>query len=211
MSRSSKLLNILFALVLVVGLFPTLAFAEGGDDGDFDWTGTDPDTGLPYVTNNDVKNVSATDWMSKLPDDWYVTEINIPATHDSCTCYYGSRFDREICVTYGQCQNMKVSTQFEAGIRAMDIRLDYNNQTDWREMEICHGAFNCYTGKSRTEKMRVKHLLQYCDDFLKKHPNEAIFLMLAPEANKAETHALMADMSTYALAHPDKYVFYQKG
>lgn len=58
----------------------------------------------------------AGDWMKNLPDNIYISQLSIPGTHDSGTG------NGVALAAFSQCQDIPVSQQWAAGIRAFDLR-----------------------------------------------------------------------------------------
>lgn len=61
-------------------------------------------------------NIIAENWISKLPDHIFVSQLSIPGTHDAAT---GNGVQLAM---FAQCQDVSVDKQWEAGIRAFDLR-----------------------------------------------------------------------------------------
>ena len=56
-------------------------------------------------------------WMNYISNEELLSEINLPGTHDSCTC----------CVQFAfisKCQSMSITEQFNCGIRLLDVRVE---------------------------------------------------------------------------------------
>ena len=54
------------------------------------------------------------DWMASLPDNVYITQLSIPGAHDAATSGVSS--------SYAKTQNLTISAQWDAGVRAFDLR-----------------------------------------------------------------------------------------
>lgn len=86
-------------------------------------------------------HVKAGDWMKRLPDNLFVSQVSIPGTHDAATG------NGVTLATFSQCQDIDVATQWSIGIRAFDFRPkvkdDYLNinhgisETKLRLMPLC--------------------------------------------------------------------------
>ena len=61
-------------------------------------------------------HVKAGDWMKRLPDNLFVSQVSIPGTHDAATG------NGVTLATFSQCQDIDVATQWSIGIRAFDFR-----------------------------------------------------------------------------------------
>ena len=56
-------------------------------------------------------------WMTHIPDAYLISEINLPGTHDSCTCRVQFPF-------FSKCQQTTIAQQLNSGIRFLDIRVE---------------------------------------------------------------------------------------
>lgn len=61
-------------------------------------------------------HVKAGDWMKRLPDNLFVSQVSIPGTHDAATG------NGVTLASFSQCQDIDVATQWSIGIRAFDFR-----------------------------------------------------------------------------------------
>lgn len=61
-------------------------------------------------------NIVAENWISRLPDHIFISQLSIPGTHDAAT---GNGVQLAM---FAQCQDVSVDKQWEAGIRAFDLR-----------------------------------------------------------------------------------------
>ena len=118
--------------------------------------------------------VSASDWMSRVPGDALLCNLNIPGTHD--TGMYDSQW---IMWLYAQTQNLDITEQLEAGVRIMDIRLRYGGEG---ELYLCHGAkalcCDAYDGAwgALSGHLTYAMVMEQLDDFLSKHDTETVII-----------------------------------
>lgn len=118
----------------------------------------------------------AENWMNRLPDDAYVAALSIPGAHDAATGYGFSGWLGLFGNRYARTQDLDISQQWSAGVRAFDLRpcvyKDY--------MNIHHGIM--------PTKMRFDRALQLLCDSLKAHPSEFVFIHLlhAAEGDKVK-------------------------
>lgn len=124
--------------------------------------------------------VTAKDWMGRLPDHIFVSQLSIPGTHDSAT---GNGVDM---AGFSQCQDIDVATQWSVGVRAFDFR-----------PKVKDGYLNINHGVSET-KLRLDSALYLLRDSLKAHPSEfAVIHCLyasAYENDKANYVALLTEL-----------------
>lgn len=108
-----------------------------------------------------------TDWMSNIPSDFLISEINLPGTHDSCTQYVDFPY-------LSKCQNMSVYEQLHIGIRFIDIRVEQVGD----RLRLVHAISKCYKDARRSEILYLDDILQDCFSFLKNNPTETIIMSL---------------------------------
>ena len=89
-------------------------------------------------------SLNGKNWMSGIPDDRYLCEINLPGTHDSATAYcknatdnYVRFFGRPVfnAGEYAKTQSLTLPEQLNAGVRYLDLRLCAKQG----ELLLCHG------------------------------------------------------------------------
>ncbi len=99
-------------------------------------------------------HVEAGDWMKRLPDNLFVSQVSIPGTHDAAT---GNGVS---LATFSQCQDVDVAAQWSIGIRAFDFR-----------PKVKDGYLNINHGMAETQ-LRFDDALFLLRDSLKAHPSE---------------------------------------
>ena len=107
-------------------------------------------------------------WMSALPDQTNITNINIPGTHDSA-----SRFVPASWIT--KCQHTSLQKQLAMGVRLLDIRMELKNDT----FVLVHAIIDCR--KKRfifSEKLTFADVFTACCAFLKENPSETILVSI---------------------------------
>ncbi len=114
-------------------------------------------------------------WLSHVPGDTLIGDINLPGTHDSAA------INSTIHTPYA-CHYRSITEQLEAGVRLLDVRLIIDavpagphSPATW-EFYTCHGS----TGlNSRAHVYQsLVSLLVECHDFLYAHPSEFIAMSL---------------------------------
>ena len=136
-------------------------------------------------------NINEGSWMSNLPDNLKLNQINIPGTHDSGT--YGI-YDR-IEVPWSRTQTLDIKDQLFNGIRYLDIRIETNGD---HEMYISHwyiDSKNKKTGKNYF----ISDIFDETIEFLHKNSNETVIMQLKDERvadfNGSEMVKKIADIS----------------
>lgn len=97
-----------------------------------------------------------------------LTEINIPATHDSTACYASFSF-------ISKTQSLTVAGQLNAGVRFFDFRFSFKNGVFFAK----HGMASCKKSRGLfAEKLTADEVVADCLEFVKSNPTEAIHFVL---------------------------------
>ena len=127
----------------------------------------------------DLVSTDSTNWMSNIPDNRYIHEINIPGSHDSGTQYVknGSSII-DMFINAATCQNKSIQEQLNAGVRAFDFRVDEN-------LNICHGdgtyKFTAYSDSGKTSILTLQNALNIISTFLSSHNKEIVLVSIKKE------------------------------
>ena len=170
-------------------------------------TAADPSADVGDTPPDEI-SVGATDWMSGIPGERYLNEINIPGAHDAGmkrTYTYGDV--AELGHKYAKTQELNVSEQLDAGIRFMDIRISHIlNETELsRSPVVCHGDYQYpldiktdmrYYALYGDDKLYLDKVLSICQNFLRNHPTETVLLEITFENGVKD----VGRDRTYALA-----------
>ena len=183
-----NLILLMLVITAALSLFPNAAYADDADDTD---------------------TVSLTDWMASLPDEWLISEINIPGTHESGTRHVIAAWDPisdPIANAIGSCQQYYINEQLVRGIRLLDIRIDgktgtYSSMIDFK---VVHGALADCTFAGLDEKLTFGYVLDWCYAFLDAHPKETVIIFVSPDRGKdEEKYAAMETLKQGALGDPN--------
>lgn len=136
---------------------------------------------------------SANDWMARLSDDTRVCRVSIPGTHDAAT---GEGFIPEdtllgnrIAIT----QELPLTKQWQAGIRAFDLRPDVRTDSLGKQsLHVYHGEF--------ATRASFAYVLQLLRDSLRAHPTEFAVIIMRHESSPNRQSLRWGDMMDYALA-----------
>ena len=117
-------------------------------------------------------------WLKHLPDLLYISEINIPGTHDSCA--FKVQFP-----LISKCQNKTIKEQLTSGIRFLDIRVE----KEGNKLKLVHDIADCKNPKKSSKKLYFEDVITDCKSFLSENPSEAILLSYKRDdgANQEET------------------------
>ena len=110
-------------------------------------------------------------WMKNIPDDFVLSEINVPGTHDSCT----ARVDFSYL---SRCQSLCVTEQLEIGVRFLDIRV----KADGDRLLLVHGMAKCYNPRNKKELLYLEDVIAEWEAFLRKNPSETIIFSIKRDA-----------------------------
>lgn len=126
-------------------------------------------------------------WMGRLADNAYLDQISIPGTHDSATGN-GTTLD-----SFARTQELTVSEQFGAGIRAFDLR----PSVDGNDLKIYHGVVP-------TELSFSEAIGELCR-LLDENPSEFVVVLMRHEDDheSADEKALWSGLMSEYLASPD--------
>jgi len=113
--------------------------------------------------------------MKNIPDDFLISEINLPGTHNSPTQYIYFRH-------FSRCQNKNIFDQLTMGIRFLDIRFLF----DGKDLKLSHSIFKCKKSRIKKEDLLFSDVLKQCELFLKENPTETILMSVKREAGKKE-------------------------
>lgn len=114
-------------------------------------------------------------WMQELPDDMYLSEINLPGTHDAGATHIAGDISGQLA--FAKAQQLFVDEQLRQGVRALDIRLAEDNIFSDDPMVI-HGEQFIICQNQEGETLRLSEVMADCKDFLDAHPTECIIMMV---------------------------------
>ena len=145
------------------------------------------------------ENVNSRNWLSAVPGERQLNDINIPGTHDSSM--NSLRVARLSSITSVAGMEMNARTQYlyideqlNAGIRWLDLRcnnkceqviLEFTKEHDDGEnLWMCHGkefVGTVWAANHDGDSLSLKEVLGWVKDFLRDHPTEFVVLDLCPE------------------------------
>ena len=149
-----------------------------------------------FETVNKEKQEASTNWMSKLSDDTYLSEVILPGTHDSAS--------KNVKLAYfSKCQALTIKEQLEAGYRYLDIRV----ALDGDNLKLVHGFVNCTkSGFPFASTLYLDEVLEQCYSFLDENPSESIMFVVKKENKKDSStnlqkslHSLIDQKESYWL------------
>lgn len=130
--------------------------------------------------------VDGTNWMSKIPGDRYLSEINMPGTHDSGMVFASSGNTLvDMGKVFAITQNKTITEQLNMGVRFFDIRVDDSN-----DLYVCHGSgstkFFAFKETDCTNKIKLSDVIYDMELWLSTHDSETIVMCInCEDGNKA--------------------------
>ncbi|KAI0106206.1 phosphatidylinositol-specific phospholipase C [Nemania sp. FL0031] len=106
-------------------------------------------------------------WMREIRDDYPLTALSIPGTHNSPTCH--------VALPSVRCQAVGVREQLENGVRFLDIRVNVSQEDT--DLTLVHSAFPI----SLTGNKYFKDLIDVVYAFLDANPTETIIMSVKRE------------------------------
>ena len=160
------------------------------------------------VLNRDAANdMGKTDkyanWMSLLPDGRYLSELNIPGTHDSATANVEGSWN----ASYNKvaCQKYFIEQQLYAGVRALDLRTRWHGD----DMVMVHGDFICHTPdhNNKSKNKTLRSVLDTVIRYLDKHQTETVIVTLKIDSGDEDKGrlALVNILNEYTERYPDRF------
>ncbi|MDO4953263.1 MAG: leucine-rich repeat protein [Synergistaceae bacterium] len=128
------------------------------------------------------KYVGSKTWMADLPDDQLITQLSLPATHDSAT--FGLT---NIIEMYGRTQGLNFGEQFDSGVRCFDMRLGY-----WGHSEL-------YLGHAFSAGITFSAAVDTIKNKLKSNPKEFVIIEFAWDGTPSTSN--YTDMQNAVLKH----------
>ena len=137
-------------------------------------------------TDTTDEEINHGNWMPKLPDSMYLSEVNMPGTHDAGAANLSTHDISQ--KSHAICQQLYLNEQLNAGIRAWDMRIDSASAKFEDDPNIIHG-FSTFLCQNQNEAiLELEEVMQTARDFLKLHPKETIIMTL-----KADGHSFGDD------------------
>ena len=151
-------------------------------------------------------SVHAHDWLAHIDDDRRVCRLSIPGTHDACTGYGFLPQDTLAGNYIAYTQQLNISEQWAAGVRAFDLRPDVREEkltkqaktknNTKRTLQIYHGEF--------ATQQTFNGVFEVLRDSLRAHPTEFAIIIMQHERSANRDGTMWEAMVDYVLAkHSD--------
>lgn len=138
-----------------------------------------------------VQHASADDWMGRIPDDALFYQLSIPGTHDSATGHGFTGFLQSFGESFGRCQDLTLSQQWESGIRAFDLRPCVEDDV----LRINHGII--------PTQITLEEAFTTLCRLLDEHPTEAAIVIIRHESDGDDNNSLWNTRMQQLLARDD--------
>ncbi|ROV87016.1 hypothetical protein VSDG_10065 [Cytospora chrysosperma] len=106
-------------------------------------------------------------WMGELRDEYPLSMLSIPGTHNSPTCY--------VALPSVRCQAVSVREQLDNGVRFLDVRVSANRDND--DLALVHSVFPVALTGTRYFAVLVQRLYAFLDA----NPSETILMSVKRE------------------------------
>ena len=152
-----------------------------------------------YSFSYNGSTVTSTNWMSALPDNIPVTDLNIPGTHDTGTCRMEYRTVTEFDA---QCQRLYVDDQLAAGVRYFDLRCHDIVDINGVSSPKLNHTDDCVdrNGKILTADDVLTYVRSFLTDEASK--NETVILQISRQGD-ANARAIFEYWKQVVYDHPD--------
>ena len=192
MKKRTRLVAVILILAMVVTAVPTGIALLGGGGG---------------ITNeqreyalSEASQLSATSWMSAIPDGTKLTSITIPGTHDSATAHITPGY-------FLQCQKLGISDQLDAGFRYLDIRLALDEAKDGTDsLKFIHSFGSCRkSGSPFSGTLHLDDVLADVYRFLDANPSETVIFAVKDEGGDDDPARFEETFFKYLDADADRW------
>ncbi len=164
---------------------PAASAAEPGPE-----AATMPRAAVTAAATDHLDAASNPDWMGALPDGTPLNAMSIPGSHDTVLIHGGKagpavvtqqKFDTG-CADPACASARTLSTQLDAGIRAIDIRVRRDKAGN---LAVQHGSFY--------QEIGLDDVLRVTEDFLSRHPRETVLMRVKAECTNDDKAFQCAD------------------
>ena len=120
-----------------------------------------------------LSSVAASDWMSVIRGDTYLTEITMPGTHDSCARKFHNEDIFGVTSALAKCQSLNITEQLNAGVRFLDVRCEVDKSS--YSVKTVHGSVDCWNGD---DYYYLDYVFQDVYNWLDAHPSETVLICI---------------------------------
>lgn len=115
-----------------------------------------------------LSSAAPASWMAELRDEYPLSMLSVPGTHNSPTYH--------VALPSVRCQAVSVREQLDNGVRFLDIRVSVNRDDD--DLALVHSAFPvALTGTKHLADLLARDLYAFLDE----NPSEALLVSIKRE------------------------------
>lgn len=152
------------------------------------------------VTNYGGAN--AMNWMTNLPGEVNLGDINLPGTHDAATLNVESYDSRH-------CQQLYIDDMLNVGVRHLDLRIHAEERTGYADdFILVHDTDECHTRND--SYLTFATVLKWCTAFLDKNPGETLVFQFN-EDNSNHSAGLMYKYFKLLATQPNSRIYIGSG
>lgn len=144
-----------------------------------------------YTEESVDYSINAGNWMSKLPDDMYLSEVNMPGTHDAGAARMLLPAGQALSATL--CHQLYLDEQLNAGVRVWDIRIDRASAKTEEDPNIIHGMSAIICRNKNGNVLELEEVMNTARDFLETHSGETIVMTLKGDGKTVGSDEDVAD------------------
>ena len=141
-----------------------------------------------------VANAESNEWLKELPDNVPVRELSIPGAHDAATGEGFASGSAILAAFSGVTQTLTLSEQWDAGVRAFDLRPAYKSNAEGK-LQIFHGILET--------KISLKTALATIIGKLDMCPDEFAIIMIRHETDSDNNNELWTEAMSELLSEFD--------
>lgn len=146
--------------------------------------------------NDNVKEINSGNWMSHLSGDMYLSEVNMPGTHDAgATSVHIAMPNASASI----CQQYFLDEQLNSGVRAWDIRIDKVTAATESDPNIIHGELFMVCKDRNGNYLKLSDVMNTAKEFLSSHPYETIVITLKGDAHIGNDDSVAERVLPYIL------------
>ncbi|MDC7280206.1 phosphatidylinositol-specific phospholipase C domain-containing protein [Butyrivibrio fibrisolvens] len=136
---------------------------------------SDDDTESEFTIDMSKDYSDTANWMEKLSDDVYISQITIPGAHNSAS--------QNVALGYVmRCQDTSIAQQLENGYRYLDFRVAIEETEDGDKLKLVHDFASCHIdGNLFSDFLYFDDAVADVYKFLQKHSTETVIINIKIE------------------------------
>ena len=157
-----------------------------------------------YSAEDNPEQINPGNWMSKLPDEMPLSQVNLPGTHDAAATRFYTSDSNVINEDWAQllAQMLYVDEQLNAGVRAWDLRISNKSAGNGEDPDIIHGQAFAVCHDRFGHELKLSAVMNTAKEYLSTHPKETIVIKLMGQGSGSSQDVAKA-MFEYILTEDD--------